>query len=452
MASIQKKDGKIYVVYWYKDMDGKSKQKWEPCIDKSEAEFKKRQIELEKNDQTFIAPSKKTIKEFLETFVELYGTKQWGVTTYSSNIGLLENYIYPLIGKKNLQNFTTFDAEIFINKLLKTKSVNFGKRKNASEYVTPNTIKDIRKLLRCAWNQAIRYGLVKKNVFIDVILPFYKPKQREIWTIKEMQHALDLCDDPMLYLCLNLGFSCTMRISELVGLTWDCIYISDEDIENDNSRLIIDKQLLRVNKKDLERLSKDEIYKVFPNCVSRPCKSTLILKSLKMSGEERTVWIPRTVAYMLREWKKQREELKKILGSEYLDYNLVICFENGRPCDKSVIEKRFDKFITDNNLKKVVFHSLRHLSTTYKLKLNHGDLKSVQGDTGHKSPEMITKRYAHIVDEDRKINATRFEDKFYNEYSEQNSQQDDTDEVVELLGMLKENESLREELKSLLSL
>ena len=61
----------------------------------------------------------------------------------------------------------------------------------------------------------------------------------------------------------------------------------------------------------------------------------------------------------------------------------------------------------------VVFHSLRHSSTTYKLKLNHGDLKATQGDTGHAEIDMITSVYAHILDEDRKVNAQKFEDAFY---------------------------------------
>ena len=64
-------------------------------------------------------------------------------------------------------------------------------------------------------------------------------------------------------------------------------------------------------------------------------------------------------------------------------------------------------------LPKVVFHSLRHSSTTYKLKLNHGDLKATQGDTGHAQIDMITSVYAHILDEDRKINAQKFESAFY---------------------------------------
>lgn len=54
----------------------------------------------------------------------------------------------------------------------------------------------------------------------------------------------------------------------------------------------------------------------------------------------------------------------------------------------------------------MVFHSLRHSSTTYKLKLNHGDIKATQGDTGHAQADMITRVYAHILDEDRKVAAS----------------------------------------------
>ena len=61
----------------------------------------------------------------------------------------------------------------------------------------------------------------------------------------------------------------------------------------------------------------------------------------------------------------------------------------------------------------MVFHSLRHSSTTYKLKLNKGDLKATQGDTGHAQIDMITEIYAHILDEDCKINAQKFETAFY---------------------------------------
>ena len=71
------------------------------------------------------------------------------------------------------------------------------------------------------------------------------------------------------------------------------------------------------------------------------------------------------------------------------------------------------KLIEEHDLPKVCFHSIRHTSTTYKLKLTGGDIKAVQGDTGHNTAQMVTERYAHILDDDRRNNAVRFEEAFY---------------------------------------
>ena len=72
------------------------------------------------------------------------------------------------------------------------------------------------------------------------------------------------------------------------------------------------------------------------------------------------------------------------------------------------------KVIDEQGLPDVVFHSLRHTSITYKLKLSGGDIKSVQGDSGHAQADMVTEVYSHILDEDRRKNAQLIEDAFYN--------------------------------------
>ena len=81
--------------------------------------------------------------------------------------------------------------------------------------------------------------------------------------------------------------------------------------------------------------------------------------------------------------------------------------------DEKIITRALQKLIKDNDLPPVVFHSLRHSSITYKLKLNGGDIKSVQGDSGHAQVKMVTDVYSHIIDEDRRLNAQRFEETFY---------------------------------------
>jgi integrase len=156
---------------------------------------------------------------------------------------------------------------------------------------------------------------------------------------------------------------------------------------------------------------KDIIY-VFPPIMSNT-STRLVLKKPKTESSERKVWLPKTVAYILRERRKSQSELEQFLGDEYQNYNLVVALPNGRPCENRLIEEEFLTLKQDAELPNVVFHSLRHSSTTYKLKLNHGDLKATQGDTGHAEIDMITKVYAHILDEDRKINAQKFETAFY---------------------------------------
>lgn len=140
----------------------------------------------------------------------------------------------------------------------------------------------------------------------------------------------------------------------------------------------------------------------------------VVLKKPKTDSSIRKIWLPKTLAYILREWKKHQDELKELLGEEYTDYNLVVALNNGRPCESRVLLKAFEALREKAELPNVVFHSLRHSSTTYKLKLNHGDLKATQGDTGHAQIDMITDIYAHILDEDRKVNAMKFESSFYN--------------------------------------
>ncbi|MDR1409177.1 MAG: hypothetical protein LBJ12_02670 [Oscillospiraceae bacterium] len=142
-------------------------------------------------------------------------------------------------------------------------------------------------------------------------------------------------------------------------------------------------------------------------------QSRLVLKKPKTESSIRKVWIPKTLAYILVEYRKTQDNLREMLGEEYFDSNLVVALPNGRPCEERLITEAFQRLREKCELPNVVFHSLRHSSTTYKLKLNKGDIKATQGDTGHARADMITRVYAHILDEDRKVNAVKMEHAFY---------------------------------------
>ena len=143
------------------------------------------------------------------------------------------------------------------------------------------------------------------------------------------------------------------------------------------------------------------------------CKTVRVLKKPKTTSSIRKVFLPRSVAEMLVSWKEDQEELKEILGEEYRDYDLVLATSFGMPQSGSYIRKKLKQLIRDHDLPEVVFHSFRHTSVTYKLKLSGGDIKSVQGDSGHSQTDMVTGVYSHIIDEDRRRNAELFEEAFY---------------------------------------
>jgi integrase len=250
----------------------------------------------------------------------------------------------------------------------------------------------------------------------------------------------------LMRLCMHLAFACSLRIGEVLGLTWDNLVIDEESIENGTTRLVVEKQLTRVSKKAIDELKERDIIKVFPS--SKNNVTRLVLMTPKTDSSRRTVWLPKSVAQMLVQHNKNQGEMKDFFGEEYEDHNLVISSENGKPVENKLVGKRLRKLCEEFKLPRVEFHSLRHLSTTYKLKMTNGDIKSVQGDTGHSKADMVTEVYSHIIDEDRRHNAKKLEQTFYEE--ETSSKEMNTDQTLKLLSII---QSLPDDLKEkLLSL
>ena len=336
MASIRERNGKFNVIYSYTDPDGKRKQKWETYATKAEAKKRKKEIEYKEEMGSMVIPQCKTMKELLEEYVALYGKDNWALPTYDGNVSLINNYILPIIGDVKLAEINTRFIEKYYQKLLKTPAVinpMIGKRMN--EYVSTSTIRDIHKLLRSCFQQAIKWELMEKNPCIYATVPKHKTKKRDIWTAETLMYAMEVCEDERLKLAMNLSFSCSLRISELLGLTWDCVDISEEAIEENRAYLFINKESQRVSKAALKELDAKDVLLVFPE-KSKKNKTVRVLKTPK----------------------------------------------------------------TDS-------------SGTYKLKLNGGDIKAVQGDSGHAQVSMVTDVYSHILDDDRKKNAELFEEAFY---------------------------------------
>lgn len=331
---------------------------------------------------------------------------------YSRYTDQVEPYGNPILGDVKLSDLNTRMMEKYYQNLLKVKSRVVNNRKPNTEYLSCHTVREVHKLLRSAFNQAVKWELMTKNPCVNATLPQEEHKARDIWDAPTLFKALELCDDDILRLAINLAFSCSLRVGEMLGLTWDCVEISDASITNGTAFIFVNKELQRVNRDALEKLNEKGIILKFPAFFART-NTALVLKEPKTKTSTRKVFLPKTVAEMLKERYQEIQEYKELFGDEFQDFNLVFCNANGRPMESQIITRALQKLIKDNDLPPVVFHSLRHSSITYKLKLNGGDIKSVQGDSGHAQVKMVTDVYSHIIDEDRRLNAQRFEETFY---------------------------------------
>lgn len=398
MASIVKRKKKYSVVYTYTDENGNKRQKWETFETNAEAKKRKLQVEYEQESGIFIPPSAKTVNDLLDEYMSIYGVNTWAMSTYESRNSLIANYIRPLIGDMKLEDVTPRIMDKYYRDLLSVKAFSFKYVKAHTEYLTPHTIREVHKTLRNAFNQAVKWELMTRNPVEHATLPKEEHKTREIWTAEVLWKPVTM----IFFVWLsNLAFSCSLRMGELLGITWDCIDISPTSIELVQASIFVEKELQRVNREAMADLDgKDIMFKFPPTFAST--HTALVLKTPKTKTSVCKVFLPKTVAEMLVRRKADIEELKNLFGDEFIDFNLVFCSSNGKPIEGQVINRAFNKLIEENGLPKVVFHSLRHSSITYKLKLNGGDMKSVQGDSGHAQVKMVADVYSHIIDDDRR--------------------------------------------------
>ena len=240
MASIVKRKNKWAGVYTVTDDKGNKRQNWETFGTNADAKKRKAQVEHELSEGTFIAPSATTIHDLLDEYVSVYGINTWAASTYRSK--------RSLIGDVRLDSVNTRMMNLYYQKLLKVKARENSYTAGKGAFVTPRTVREVHKVLRCAFNQEVKWELMARNPVINCTLPASEEKVRQIWDVETLLRATELCDNEVLALAINLAFCCSLRMGELVGLTWDCVDISNEAIAENRAYIYVNKVLQRISK------------------------------------------------------------------------------------------------------------------------------------------------------------------------------------------------------------
>ena len=93
--------------------------------------------------------------------------------------------------------------------------------------LSPRTVRTLHTVVRRALNDALRDGVVMRNVAVAASLPRTSPPEIRVWTADELRTFLEAVADHPLYPAFYVAAFTGIRRAELCGLKWDCV-----DLEN----------------------------------------------------------------------------------------------------------------------------------------------------------------------------------------------------------------------------
>lgn len=126
--------------------------------------------------------------------------------------------------------------------------------------------------------------------------------------------------------------------------------------------------------------------------------------------------MPPEMETVLKELKKKRARIEIERADVFTRSPFVFVTENGKPIRPTTLSKEFKEIAAAAGIPQMRLHDLRHTVTTYLLRAGLSP-RAVQGVLGHKDARFTMKRYAHILDEDKKQAASVIQSLYFKEES-----------------------------------
>ncbi len=347
-----RKRSKNYIVYLeYLDKESnKRKQKNMGSYPlKRDATRRLNEIKEEIYKEELLLPNKMVMQDFILDFLEKYKINL-SITTYNVYVRICKKYINPLLGDIKLCDIRPIHIQNYVDDL--------------TGLLSPKTIKIHLNILNLAFKRAYRLKLIKENPVQFVEVPKSKKFKNEIYNGEDMRILLDKCRGTSLELPIVIASGLGLRISEILGLTWNNIDFNDNTIT-------IDKITVRTDGK-------------------------VILKEPKTESSVRTITVPKEIICMLKQLKKDR--LADKLKGEKSHRELIFYDKNLDPIAPDVISKKFKYFLEINNLKHVRFHDLRHSHVTMLIDAKV-PIKVISERVGHSNVNTTLNIYSHALKE-----------------------------------------------------
>ena len=331
--------------------DGKRKH----IYGKTRQEVARRMVEIQHEIDSGlpILDERQTVGQFLEIWIEVAKSQIRG-SSWRRYGDYVRVHLVPGLGRIPLAKLTAQHIQLFY-----ARKLNGG--------LSPTTVHHLHGLLHRALKDAVRMGLIQRNVTEMLRSPRRTTKEMMPLTQEQAAHFLDVVQGNRFEALYVLALTTGMREGELLGLRWQ-----DVDLENATCSV-------RMNVQEPER--------------------GFVLAETKTAYSRRSITLSRLGVAALRRHKMRQEEERAALGAAWRT-SLDLIFPNtlgGLMIPDNLVKRSFKPLIVKAGFyPEMRFHDLRHTAAT--LLLSRGvNVKVVSEMLGHADISITLRIYAHVI-------------------------------------------------------
>ncbi|MGZ6363683.1 MAG: tyrosine-type recombinase/integrase [Ktedonobacterales bacterium] len=239
--------------------------------------------------------------------------------------------------------------------------------------LSSTTVHQLHAVLHNAFDDAMRKGLVQRNVCDLVTPPAKRRHEMTVWTPEQARMFLDTLRkeksryEPLFVLALHTG----MRQGELLGLRW-------RDVDLDAGTVQVVTTLATTSAMPGAQLAER-------------------LGAPKTARSRRRIKLAPACVEALRAHRVRQAEERLAIGPRWEDHGLVFPNIYGRPMGDSLLRRKtFTPLIERAGVPRIRFHDLRHTAAT--LLMREGVHPRVVAEMlGHSSIAITLDVYSHVT-------------------------------------------------------
>jgi integrase len=330
---------------------GPGKRKRVICKTKQEAIRVKNELLRKANEGMLPTSADRKIKDFLPEWLDEVKKDDLRISSYVK-YKKLAKYILADIGEYTLQKITPYQIKTFYNKKL-------------ADGLATKTVNSIHGLLHVAFDSAVSWGYVNRNI-VDVVDPPKIVSRKGVFiTIEQAKILLEHVKAHRLEVFLTMEIVTGMRRGELLAMRWSAVDL--------NRRIAV-------------VLATVDYIPHFGYVETEP----------KTKAGKRPISLPPFLVEMLKEHKDRQEAQRLKVGEKWENKDLVFPDLHGGYFNPRYLEKTFKKIIIESGLPEIHFHDLRHSAASILLSMGI-NIKVIQELLGHSNISITLDTYSHLL-------------------------------------------------------